>query len=155
MSDSLSTPQTVARQALLSMGFSRQEYWNGVPYPSPGGSSQPRDQTWSSHITGRFFYHVSHQGSPGGLVVNNPPDNARAVRGPGSIPGSGRSPRGGHGTPLQYSCLENPMASRAWLGLQSAAAAKSLQSCPTLCDPMDCVLPGSPVHGSFQARVLE
>ena len=29
------------------------------------------------------------------------------------------------------------------------------QSCPTLCDPMDCSLPGSPVHGIFQARVLE
>ena len=33
---------------------------------------------------------------------------------PGSIPGSGRSPRGGHGNPLQYSCLENPMDRGAW-----------------------------------------
>ena len=33
--------------------------------------------------------------------------------------------------------------------------AKSLQSCLTLCDPMDCSLPGSSVHGIFQARVLE
>ena len=33
--------------------------------------------------------------------------------------------------------------------------AKSLQSCPTLCDPMDCSLPGSSVHGILQARVLE
>ena len=37
----------------------------------------------------------------------------------------------------------------------TAAAAKSLQSCPTLCDPMDCNLPGSPVYGIFQAIVLE
>ena len=37
----------------------------------------------------------------------------------------------------------------------AAAAAKSLQSCPTLCDPMDCSLPGSSAHGIFQARVLE
>ena len=37
----------------------------------------------------------------------------------------------------------------------AAAAAKSLQSCPTLSDPMDCSLPGSSVHGVFQARVLE
>ena len=29
------------------------------------------------------------------------------------------------------------------------------QSCPTLCDPMDCSLPGSSVHGAFQARILE
>ena len=36
-----------------------------------------------------------------------------------------------------------------------AAAAKSLQSCPTLCDPIDGSPPGSLVHGVFQARVLE
>ena len=35
------------------------------------------------------------------------------------------------------------------------AAAKSLQSCPTLCDPMDCSPPGSSIHGVFQAKVLE
>ena len=37
----------------------------------------------------------------------------------------------------------------------AASAANSLQSYPTLCDPMDCSLPGSSVHGIFQARVLE
>jgi len=36
------------------------------------------------------------------------------VRDPGSIPGSGRSPRGGHGNPLQYSFLENPLDRGAW-----------------------------------------
>ena len=39
--------------------------------------------------------------------------------------------------------------------LSAAAAAKSLQPDPTLCDPMDCGLPGSSVCGIFQARVLE
>ena len=39
--------------------------------------------------------------------------------------------------------------------LNTAAAAKSLQSCPTLCDPIDVSPPGSTVHGIFQARVLE
>ena len=39
--------------------------------------------------------------------------------------------------------------------LAAAAAAKSLQSCPTLCDPTDGSPPGSSVHGIFQARVLE
>ena len=39
--------------------------------------------------------------------------------------------------------------------IQHAAAAKSLQSCPTLSDPMDCSPPGSSIHGIFQARVLE
>ena len=42
------TPWTVAYQAPWSMGFSRQEYWSGLPFPSPGGSSQPRDRTWVS-----------------------------------------------------------------------------------------------------------
>ena len=37
----------------------------------------------------------------------------------------------------------------------AAAAAKSLQSCPTLCDPIDSSPPGSPVHGILQARTLE
>ena len=43
------------------------------------------------------------------LVVKNPPANAGDVRVAGSIPGLGRSPGGGHGNPLQYSCLEKPM----------------------------------------------
>ena len=37
----------------------------------------------------------------------------------------------------------------------AAAAAKSLQSCPTLCDPTDGSPPGSSAHGTFQARILE
>ena len=42
-------------------------------------------------------------------MVKNLPANAGEVRDKGSIPGPGRSPGGGHGNPLQYSCLENPM----------------------------------------------
>ena len=49
------TPWTVAYQASPSMGFSRQEYWSGVPLPSPGESSRPRDQTQVSRIGGRGF----------------------------------------------------------------------------------------------------
>ena len=97
----------------------------------------------------------------------------------GSIAGLGRSPGGGHGNPLQYYCLENPMDRGTWQAtvhrvtqsqtqlkwlsmmmtasvlLYSAAAAKSLQSCPTLCDPIDGSPPGSPVPGILQARTLE
>ena len=43
------------------------------------------------------------------LVVKNLPASAGDIRDVGSIPGSGSSPGGGHGNPLQYSCLENPM----------------------------------------------
>ena len=45
------------------------------------------------------------------LVVKSPPANARHM---GSISGMGRSPGGGHGNPLQYSCLENPRDRGAW-----------------------------------------
>ena len=48
------------------------------------------------------------------LVVKNLPANAGDIRDIGSIPGSGRSPGGGHGNLLQYSCLENPMDRGTW-----------------------------------------
>ena len=48
------------------------------------------------------------------LVVKNPPANAIRFRTQSLIPGSGRSPRGGNGNPLQYSFLENPADSGAW-----------------------------------------
>ena len=48
------------------------------------------------------------------LVVKNPPAKAGDIRDIDSIPGSGRSPGGGHGNQLQYSCLENPMDRGAW-----------------------------------------
>ena len=50
------------------------------------------------------------------LVVKkkNPPANAGDIRDAGSIPGLGISPGGGHGNPLQYSCLENPTDRGAW-----------------------------------------
>ena len=67
------------------------------------------------------------------MVKNSP----AIVGDAGSIPGSGRSPGEGNGNPLQYSCL------------------KVSQSCPTLCDPMDCSSPGSSVHGILQVRTLE
>ena len=47
-------------------------------------------------------------------MVKNLPANAGDVRDGGSIPGSGRAPGRGHGSALQYSCLENPMDRRAW-----------------------------------------
>ena len=68
-------PATAAQQAPLSLGFSRQEHWNGLPFP--------------------------------------------------------------------FQCMKVESESEV------------TQSCPTLSDPMDCSLPGSSIHGIFQARVLE
>ena len=59
----------------------------------------------------------------------------------GSIPESRRSPGEGNGNPL--------------LIYEVAAAAKLLQSCPTLCNPIDGSPPGSPIPGILQARTLE
>ena len=53
------------------------------------------------------MYHVAR-------VVKNLPAKAGDIKDTGSIPGSGRSSGGGHGNPLQYSCLENPMDRGAW-----------------------------------------
>ena len=47
-------------------------------------------------------------------MVKSPPANAGDIRDMGLIPVSGRSPGGGHGNPVQYSCLENPMDRGAW-----------------------------------------
>ena len=96
------TPWTVAFQAPLSMEFSRQEYWSGLPFPTP----------------------------------KDLPD-------PGIKPTSPGSPV------LQVTSL--PLGKIA----AAAAAAKSRQSCPTLCDPIDGSPLGSPVPGILQARTLE
>ena len=79
----------------MSMEFSRQEYWSGLPFPPPGDLPDPAIKS----------------GSPA-LPADSLPSAA-------------------------------------------AAAAKSLQLCPTLGDPMDCRPPGSSVHGILQARILE
>ena len=59
----LFTPWTVARQAPLSMGFSRQEYWSGLPFPSPGGQPDPGNKSrfpaWQADSL-----PLSHPGGP-------------------------------------------------------------------------------------------
>ena len=60
-----------------------------------------------------------YQGFPGGSEVKASAWNAGDL---GSIPGLGRSPGGGNGTPLQYSCLENPMDGGAWWAIAHGVA---------------------------------
>ena len=99
LSDS-ATPWTVDHQASLSLEFPRQEYWSGLPSPSPGlvptqGSNLVSRAAGSLLHCRRILYQLS------------PPANAADVRDPGSIPGWGRSTGVGNENPLQYSCLEN------------------------------------------------
>ena len=79
-----STPCAVACEAPLSVGFSRQEYSSGLPFPTPGDLPDPGiepESLMSPALVGGFF------------TTSTTPDN---------------------GTPLQYSCLENPMDEGAW-----------------------------------------
>ena len=55
MSNSFVTPWTVAYQAPLSMGFSRQEYWSGLPFPPPEDIPNPGIKPVSPALAGRFF----------------------------------------------------------------------------------------------------
>ena len=61
-----------------------------------------------------YTWIYSLLGFPRGSVVKNLPANRGDIRDVGSVPGSGRSPGGGHGNPLQFSCLGNPMDRGAW-----------------------------------------
>ena len=55
MSDSFVTPWTTAHLAPLSMGFSRQEYWSGLPCPLPGDLPDPETESTSPALAGGFF----------------------------------------------------------------------------------------------------
>ena len=83
----------------------------------PGRSLYPTPETTKSLV---LLSQASNKqsylfmGFPAGTVVKNLPANAGGSRDEGSIPGSGRSPGGGNGNPLQYSCLENPMERGTW-----------------------------------------
>ena len=98
-------PQTVVYQAPVSMGFSRQEYWSGLPFPSPEDLPDPGIEPRSPALEAD-------------ALTSEPPGNPKAsVYNAGdlcSIPESGRSSGEGNGNPLQYSCLENPMDTGAW-----------------------------------------
>ena len=64
----------------------------------------------------KLKYSKKLRASQVALVIKNSPANAGDLRDVGSIPELGRSPGGGHGSPLQYSCLENPHGQRSLAG---------------------------------------
>ena len=112
------TPRTVACQAPLSMGFSRQEYWSGLLCLLPGDLLSPDPcllhllhwQSGSLPLAppGNPVNMCKYlfMGIPGGSDDKKSACNAGD---PGSIPESGRSPGEGNGNLLQYSCPENSM----------------------------------------------
>ena len=103
-------------------GFCQARILEWVAISFSRGSSRPRDWTHIPCIARRFSL-LSHQGNRTQLILGcylNPSlvqpvkVSTRNAGDLGSIPGSGRSPGEGNGTPLQYSCLENPMDGGAW-----------------------------------------
>ena len=110
MFGSFAIPWTVAHQAPLSMGFPRQEYWSGLPFPSPRDLPNPGTGPAYLALVGRFFplslklytlncilYTILS--FPDSSVGKESAYNAD----PSSIPGSGRSTGEGIGYPRQYS----------------------------------------------------
>ena len=81
-------------------------------YSSGVTKSRSQLQPFSTQNSTRFRDHLGV--SQVALVIKNLPANAGDAGNTGSISGSGRSPGGGHGKLLQYSCLENPMDRGAW-----------------------------------------
>ena len=72
------------------------------------------EQTQQTLVRNIVPEYLGLWGFPGDSVVKNLPVNAGDIRDVGLIPGLVRSLGGGHGNPLQYSCLENPMDRGAW-----------------------------------------
>ena len=76
---------------------------------------------WSATASATIdlLFHVQVVGFPGG---SDSKESTYSSRDLGSIPGSGRSPGGGHGNLLQYSCLENPMDRGTWWAIVQGGA---------------------------------
>ena len=85
--------------------------WAAVRMSAGPPLNYEMELAWEEGAAGLVPPTLTCRASQVAPVVKNPPASAGDV---GSIPGSGRSPGGGHGNPLQYSCLENPMDRGAW-----------------------------------------
>ena len=113
----------------MSMGFPRQEYWHGLLLPSPrdlpNRGIEPRScalqaDSLLSEPPGKptVLSNIKWEkmGFPGDTSGKECTCQCGRHRDTGSIPGLGRSPVGGHGNLLWYSCLENPHGQRSLMG---------------------------------------
>ena len=110
------------------MKFSMQEYWSGLPLPSPGDLPNPRIEP----------------GSPALQADSLPTELWRKPSAYNSVtlPLAKMKPTGSRLSTTDWDMWHSSLCSVA-------------QSCQTVCDPMDCILPGSSVHRILQARILE
>ena len=132
------SPWTVACQAPLTMELSRQEYWSGLPFPSPEThqSQGPNPVTWPS------LKCILLSWDQGNHVNHNALERSKESETSSSC----------------HRCLSRGKVNTGngkYTIPTAATAAKSLQLCPTLCDPIDGSPPGFPIPGTLQARTLE
>ena len=128
------------------MAFPKQEYWSGLPFPSPGCLPNPGIQPRSPALAGRFFTSQAPAAAAAAAksLQSCPtlrPHRWQPTRLPRPWDSQGKNT--GVGCHFLLQCMKEKSESEV------------AQSCLTLSDPMDCSLPGSSVHGIFQARVLE
>ena len=122
------TPEMAAHQAPLFVGFSRQEHWSGLPFPSPCMKVKSESEVSQSCPTLRDSMNCSLPGSSFHGIFQarvlewvaiafselSSKESACQAGDPVSISESGRYPGEGNGNLLQYSCLKNPMDRGAW-----------------------------------------
>ena len=125
------TPWTVAHQAPLSMGFSRQEYGSGLPFPPPGNLPNPGTESLYVYCIGRQYQNI---------IVSKPlTGDVKPLIDQNWVKVSWDEPASLFQCPNRDSFV--------WIGACSILQFSSVvQSCPTLCDPMNCSTPGLPVH---------
>ena len=123
----LVTPWTVAHHAPPSMGFSRQEYWSRVPLPSPSFNSV----CLKKEKDVIYWEHKRKRKDRNGIIVLH------------------------LFILLLLGMREKGLTDLSTISLANDKRCVCVQSCLTLCDPMDCSPPDSSVHGIFQARIPE
>ena len=113
-----SDPTAVVGRVPLSMGFSRQEYWSGLPFSSPGNLPNPGMEPRSPALQAESLLPVTLLGFPAGSDCKESACHAGDL---GLIPGSGRYPGEGNGYPLLYSGLENFVDRGTWRAIVHGA----------------------------------
>ena len=141
MSDS-ATPWTIACQAPLFMGFPRQNHWSRLPFPPPGDLPDPG-------IEQCILQSRALAAAAAAKSLHSCPTLCDSVRPCGRQPTRLSRPWDSPGKNTGVGCHFLLQC------MKVKSESEIAQLCPTLCDPMDCSLPGSSVHGIFQARVLE
>ena len=117
---------TLSQMEGLTLGSPRSRLWDKDSSASGllgRWSQEAQGGHELSHTEKEKYHRVTYMEAPQvALVVKNPTINGGDTRDLCLIPGSGRSPGRGHGNPLQYACLENPMDRRAyWVPVHKVA----------------------------------